>query len=368
MHLRITSQLPDPFRPHRMLGTPAQPQTHRIRIGVLREGSYGKVPGIRHVHGRRVGRAVADARDHSLRHVALFYHDQADRRAQALSFLRAGLARGEPAFVALPGDEARLLGEQLNGEPGELMCADIGDMGRNPARIIPELRAFMDKHANQRVLVVGEVLWPGRSPAELREATRHEALMNLAFARSPATILCAYDARRLPPATIADATWTHPEYLTSGRPVATPRHSPAWHVPADCDRPLPPPPASADSLTYETDLAPVRRLVERHARGTPLGAERMADLVLAASEVAANTLGHASSAGTFQVWHDEQEILCQAHDQGWITDPLAGRVRHGPDGRGHGLYLVNHVCDLVELRTGQAGTTIRMHMRLPRPA
>lgn len=308
---------------------------------------------------------MADAREDSLRHLALFYRDQAERRAQILSLVRASMARGEPSFVALPGDEARLLAGQLDGEPGEMLCADIAEMGRNPARLIPEVRAFIDKHGDQRVLVVGEVLWPGRSPAERREATRHEALMNLAFARSPATILCAYDTTRLPPAAIADATWTHPGYLADGQPVAAPGHTPAWEVPADCDRPLPPPPASAESLAYDTDLAPVRRLVERHARRTSLGADRVADLILAASEVAANTLGHTGSGGTFQIWHDEDEILCQAQDQGWITDPLAGRVRRGPDGRGHGLYLVNHVCDLVELRTGPAGTTIRMHMRLP---
>src|SRR5580698_5521301 len=130
-------------------------------------------------------------------------------------------------------------------------------------------------------------------------------------------------------------------------------------------QPLPPPPARAESLAYDIDLAPVRRLVERHARGASLGPDRVADLVLAASEVAANTLDHTSSGGTFRVWLDGDEILCQVYDQGWISDPLAGRVRRGPDGRGHGLYLVNQVCDLVEIRTGSAGTTIRMHMRLP---
>ncbi len=309
--------------------------------------------------------AVTEARDDSLRHVAFFYRDQAERRAQILGLVQAGLARGEPTLVALPGDETPLLAGQLEGEPGELLYSDIGDVGRNPARLIPEVRAFIDKHANQRVLIVGEACWPGRSPAELREATRHEALMNLAFARSAATITCGYDATRLPPSAITDATWTHPEYLASGQPVTAPGHKPAWEVPSDCDLPLPPPPAGAESLAYNTDLAPVRRLVERHARGASLGADRVADLVLAASEVAANTLDHTSSGGTFRVWLDGDEILCQVHDQGWIADPLAGRVRRGPDGRGHGLYLVNQVCDLVEIRTGSAGTTIRMHMRLP---
>ena len=52
------------------------------------------------------------------------------------------------------------------------------------------------------------------------------------------------------------------------------------------------------------------------------------------------------------------------HDSGWITDPLAGRIRHGPDDRGHGLWLVNQVCDLVEIRTSKAaGTVIRLHLR-----
>jgi anti-sigma regulatory factor (Ser/Thr protein kinase) len=309
---------------------------------------------------------MAEARDDSLRHVAFFYRDQADRRAQALSLVRVGLARGEPTLVALPGDEASLIAEQLDGEPGELECADITTTGRNPARLIPEVRAFIDKHADQRVLVVGEACWPQRSAAELREATRHEALMNLAFAGSKATITCAYDITRLPPSAITDATWTHPEYLASGQPVTGPGHLPRWDVPSDCDRPLPPAPAGAEGLVYDTDLAPVRRMVERHARGSTLTPDRVADLVLAASEVAANTLDHTKSGGTFQVWRDGDEIICEVHDRGWITDPLAGRIRRGPDGRGHGLYLVNQVCDLVEVRTGPAGTTIRMHMRVPR--
>ena len=113
------------------------------------------------------------------------------------------------------------------------------------------------------------------------------------------------------------------------------------------------------------EARPVRRLVESHAGRARLAEERAADLVLAASEVAANTLSHARSDGMLHVWRDDQEVLCQLHDQGWITDPLAGRVRHGPESRGHGLFLVNQVCDLVELITGREGTTVCLHMRLP---
>jgi anti-sigma regulatory factor (Ser/Thr protein kinase) len=297
-----------------------------------------------------------------LRHVAFFYRDPAERRAQMLGFARDGLAQGEPLFVAVPA--ARAFADQLAAEPGEFVCSDIADAGRNPARIIPELRAFIDKHDGQRVRVIGEPIWPGRSPAEIREVIRHEALVNLAFPEARATFICAFDRTRLSPAAISGVRRTHPEHLGGDRPAATPDPAPAWQIPPECDRSLPPPPASAETMDYRVDLAPVRRLVESHARRSGLAPERVADLVLAANEIAANTLVHTASGGTLQVWHDEAEILCQVHDQGWITDPLAGRVKRPPDGRGHGLFLVNQVCDLVELRTRPSGTTVRMHMSL----
>jgi anti-sigma regulatory factor (Ser/Thr protein kinase) len=304
-----------------------------------------------------------------VRHVAFFYRDSAEYRAHILRFVREGLASGEAVLVALPEEQAGQVGAELSGERGELLCVDLADSGRNPARIIPQLRAFIDKHSGQAVRVAAEPIWPGRPAAEIREGIRHEALTNLAFPEARVMIMCAYDATRHPPAVIAWARRTHPEHLADPRPLPVAPASAPWQVPPDCDRALPPPPASAEGLGYHADLAPVRRLVETHARRTRLAAERIADLVLAASEVAANTLAYTGSGGTFQVWHDENEIVCQAHDQGWITDPLAGRVRKLPDSRGHGLFLVNHVCDLVEMRTGRAGTTIRMHMRLrPGPA
>src|SRR5262249_25265288 len=132
-----------------------------------------------------------------------------------------------------------------------------------------------------------------------------------------------------------------------------------------CDRPLPPPPGCADMLSYDrTDLAPVRRLVAGHAQGTGLAAERVSDLVLAASEIAANTVGHTSSGGTLYVWHDQHEVICQVHALGHSADRRLWPYGHSPECRVHVLFLVNQVCVLVELRTGGAGTTVRMHMRL----
>jgi anti-sigma regulatory factor (Ser/Thr protein kinase) len=298
-----------------------------------------------------------------LRHAAFFYGDRLQYRAEISRFARAGLAVGEPVFMALPGGEARLIGERLAGQPAELACFDMEDLGRNPARIIPALLAFTDRHAGQRVRLIEEPAWPGRSAAESREVIRSDALINLALARTRASVLCPFDEAGLPPQVIVGARLTHPEHVAGSWLAGPPPRPVPWQFPPGYDDPLPPPPASAETLCYHTDLARVRRLAESQARQAGLGQDRIADLVLSVSEAAANTLEHTASRGVLQVWRDDRELLCQVSDGGWIADPMAGRVRNLLESRGHGLFVVNQLCDLVELRTQRAGTTIRMHMR-----
>ena len=132
--------------------------------------------------------------------------------------------------------------------------------------------------------------------------------------------------------------------------------------------PLPGPAGDAVRHRYRSDLSEVRALVLKHAREAGLEEGKANDLVLAVSEVAGNTLRHTGSAGTLEIWRDKGELVCQVRDEGVITDPLVGRRKPGLDAAGgHGLWLVNQLCDRVELTSGADGTTIRMHMDLPSP-
>jgi len=119
--------------------------------------------------------------------------------------------------------------------------------------------------------------------------------------------------------------------------------------------------------TYRSDLSAVRALVLEQARQAGLAEDRANDLVLAVSEVAANTLRHTRSTGTLAIWHDADEVVCEIRDAGVITDPLAGQ-RRPPAGAsgGHGLWIVHQVCDQVEMTSETTGTTVRMHMALHR--
>lgn len=119
-------------------------------------------------------------------------------------------------------------------------------------------------------------------------------------------------------------------------------------------------------FVYTTNLSEVRALAEKHARAAGLPGDRVVDFVIAVSEVVANTVRHARSPGSMEIWSTEREIVCEIRDAGVITDPLAGRRPPPPDaGGGHGLWLVHQVCDRVDLRSDENGTCIRLHMSLP---
>jgi anti-sigma regulatory factor (Ser/Thr protein kinase) len=310
--------------------------------------------------------AEAAAAGDGFLHRALLYRGAAEFRASVERCLRGGLARAEPVLIATSPGKVSWLRRELNGDTAGVAFTDLTELGRNPARIIPAIRSFMDRYPGRRVRWVGEPVWPDRSAAELREAARYEALVNTAFSGTPATIMCLYDQAGLTPSVLDDAGCTHPALLRHGSAEET---SPSYlgpdGLPPGCDGPLSSPPAAAERLAYERDLRPVRSLVTRCARRARLPARRITDLVLAASEVAANTLRHTQAGGTVHLWHDEQELLCQITDSGVIADRLAGyRVPADDLPGGKGLWLVNQVCDLVEVRTSPDGTTICLHMRL----
>jgi anti-sigma regulatory factor (Ser/Thr protein kinase) len=311
--------------------------------------------------GAEAGRGAGND---GLDHRAYLYDDERDYLTCLCDFAQAGLRKAEPVFVAVPGRRAALLRERLGPESPLLRYGAMAETGRNPARLIPELCAFLEEHSGQRVRYIGESVWPGRSDAELREAARHEALLNLAFAKASVSIMCPYDVRGLAAGVVGAVQRTHPAILRDGRTLPATGYAGQGVVPAECDDPLPIPPADAQILGYETSLRRVRDLVASYGATLGMSADRITNLVIAAGEITANTLRHTSAGGTFWVWHTGEEIICQVQDQGWITDPLAGRQRRSPEDSGHGLWVVNQVCDLAEIRTSQAGgTIIRLHMR-----
>jgi hypothetical protein len=71
------------------------------------------------------------------------------------------------------------------------------------------------------VRIVGEPVWAGRSRREVRSWIRYESMLNLSFARSPVTIVCAYNTQSLAASVVAGARRTHPELMSGTGSVAS---------------------------------------------------------------------------------------------------------------------------------------------------
>jgi anti-sigma regulatory factor (Ser/Thr protein kinase) len=137
-------------------------------------------------------------------------------------------------------------------------------------------------------------------------------------------------------------------------------------APAAGDLRLASPPADAQAIGYRDELAAVRQFTAMHARQAGLPPARVVDLVIAVNELASNTLAHTAGPGRLAIWSTPREVICQISDTGHITDPLAGSRPNPSEGpSAHmGLWVAQQICDLAEIQTSPAGTTIRLHMLL----
>ncbi|MCD2191899.1 sensor histidine kinase [Actinomycetospora endophytica] len=314
-------------------------------------------------------------------HPALLYADNDAYIAETVPFLREGAEAGEPVMMAAPPAKLDLVRQALGPVASEVTFHDMTLSGRNPGRIIGGvLRAFADEHPDTRVRIIGEPIWAGRSPAEYTAAVQHEALINVALADRPATILCPYDVTALDATTIADAARTHPVLVEGGTSFRSDQYNDPVELAQCFSSRLAESAELGETLVFDAPGGPraVRLAVAEHALRAGLDEDRVADLCLAAYEVAVNTVLHTGRPGLLAVWTrgrgspaaEPPAVVCEIQDRGWIADPLVGRHGCGPaEGGGYGLHLVNELCDLVQVHSDPSlGTTVRMTMRLADPS
>lgn len=301
-------------------------------------------------------------------HPALFYADREDYLAGVVGFVREGLERDEPTMVAVPEPNLTAVREALTpAEQAGVHMADMGRAGRNPGRIIGGvLAAFVDQHPGQRVRVVGEPIWPGRSDEEYQACAEHEALINVAMRAAPVSVLCPYDTTHLDETRVRDAARTHPVLIEGDRRWHSPDYAEPLAVAATFDRPLSPPPPDADIQVVGGRIGPAqaRRFVHDAALQAGLDAARVADVRTIVQELVVNTFVHSGGPGLLTVWSTGEHFVCQVEDGGFLPDVLAGRRPAAPSDAGHGLALVHELADLVRVHRRRGGTTVRVHIAL----
>jgi anti-sigma regulatory factor (Ser/Thr protein kinase) len=299
-------------------------------------------------------------------HLGFLYRDPKEYLATAAGFVQSALAADNPVLVAVPPPNLELLHDGLGADADTVEFADMSVAGRNPSRIIPAvLLDFARRHPGQRVSIIGEPIWPGRSSAEYPACAIHEALINAAFVGKNAMILCPYNAQDLPDKALVDAYRTHPVMVDwAGNRWASATYDDPLRTADMFNQPMSAPPAGAAIMSYRHpwELADLRSFVHAHATEAGLGPERVGMVALAVNELATNTIEHTSGPGLLRIWEQPLTLVCQVEDTGHLTDPLAGRVPPQPHQLGgRGLMLVNQLCDLVRINTGPGYTTVRVY-------
>jgi anti-sigma regulatory factor (Ser/Thr protein kinase) len=304
----------------------------------------------------------------AFRHELYAYRGDSGFLRGAVSFIQDALAADETVLVAVGEDKQGMLRDALDSSDMERQVSfvDTGALGRNPARLIPAWQEWIAKSVSDGLPVRGisESPWDKATPAERGELRYHEWLLNLTFARSPAWwLLCPYDLSTVEAGELEAARLCHPFQLADGLHGENPSFS---------DEPfrfeeLTPACDPNRTLVYGAGaLAAVRGVVSECATSCGLGGARLQELLVAVTEVAANSIRHGGGSGTLRTWGEGDLLVCEFHDGGHISDPLVGRSRPTPDQNGgRGLWLVHQLCDLVQIRSTPAhGTTVRLTMVL----
>lgn len=296
-------------------------------------------------------------------HEAFVYDDAAALVRGAADFIRTGVETGEAVLVAVPGEKLGMLRDELADVRDRVDWMDSAQAGHNPARMIPFWRELLAPHAEAgRPLRAVAELAPTRSSAEDEEAVLNEALLNLAFRRATGFRLrCPYDARTAPDELISTLERTHPVML-NGVPRPSPAFDPEAAAAAVFRSSLPARPSTPQRWPVAlTELRGLRFRVRDAAVRHGLGEDRADDFTLATHEICKNSVKFAGG-GSLAVWVDGDTMICEVADRGRITELLVGRSTPPPSAEnGRGLWLANQLCDLVQIRSTDDGTVIRLH-------
>jgi len=165
-------------------------------------------------------------------HRVLTYASDDELVAGAIPFLAEGIDASHCLLAVTTEAKTEVLREALQDRVEHVEFTDWADWYRSPQEAMNRYGAFLKEktHAGATwIRVVAEAAWEGDTQAEIAAWTRYESLVNLAFASSPATIICTYDERSFPVGVVADARRTHPEIAHGDSATA----SPTYRTPED---------------------------------------------------------------------------------------------------------------------------------------
>ncbi|MGY1779714.1 anti-sigma factor RsbA family regulatory protein [Geodermatophilus sp. SYSU D01036] len=296
-----------------------------------------------------------------LAHEGFVFSSDAEVVERVVPFLLEGFRRDEPVLV-VAGERVRgLLVGQLGTDLGRLAVFAAAETwwrgGHGTLQAYDhDLRALRAEAPRWRL--AAEPVWLAREDG--REWSRFEAVANRCYDTMPYYSLCLHDAQRLPADVLAAVARTHPMTWDGVAPVP----QPAYEDPAGFLRTVQPAwtrrPAAAAVLPVTSPTQGRRALSVLLPAGRRA---RLGDVVLAAHELLVNAL-RAAPFAELSTWTDGDAFVVEVADGGpGLADETLGYVPPDPAGGARGMWLAWSLADDAAVRTGPAGTTVRLFFR-----
>ena len=298
-------------------------------------------------------------------HEALFYRGDEDFLAGLLPFIRDGLERDEAVVVAEPRPRLDQLRDALGTRRrGGRVPRHGRDRARTPAGSSASgpTASTRPPGRDDGCAASANPPSPAAGPREFAECTLHELLLNHAFDDGPGwRLLCPYDQDHLPRA----VTQRRPAHApgasrrrTRGCPAPpTPRAVTSPRSPSRCASPATP---SCAGGYGPGDVPAIRRTVAQWARSCGLPEDRVACSSWPPRSWPPTASGTAAARAPWPLWLDDGAALVAVHRRrhpGRPADRPAAAARRTDGGR---ALPVNQLCDLVQVRSSDRGTTVRV--------
>jgi DNA-binding GntR family transcriptional regulator len=302
-------------------------------------------------------------------HQALIYGDEDEFLASTVPFIVEGLEADERVLAVTTPANREVLMRTLGRRAQDVEFRDSDEWYELPAHTLLSYQRYIQYSDRNRVRVIGEVAWKDNTPESMAEWTRYEAILNVAFALNAVSIMCPYDARRLPSAVVANARRTHPRISNGATSSLSESFTDVAVLTRELDKAsLAPPRGSVAMHSITPDLRDTRGFILEQARGAGVAGKSLQDAFLAVQEVAASVIFHGPGLGTMSAWVENGELIYEIRDDGRdSSDPLAGQLVLAPIlmSEPRGLWLARLLCDLVEARSHNGGLTVRLHIATP---
>jgi anti-sigma regulatory factor (Ser/Thr protein kinase) len=300
------------------------------------------------------------------RHEALIYAGDEAFVDRVGGFLRAGVAAGDAMLAVVDAPKIERLVRALGPDADRVEFEDMRQVGKNPGLIINRWLEFVAAQPPGTTMRgVGEPVYAERRAAEREECHLHEALLNVALEpETPLWLVCPYDTTTLTADDLAHARRNHPIVADDdGRETSSVTHEridPLAGAFADPEYPV-------HKMGYDVaTLSAARRFARDEARLAGVAGARCDEFVLAMSEIASNSVLHGGGQGVVRCWSEPDRFVCEIEDAGRMKEPLVGRVRPiAGRGSGYGLWIAQRMCDLVQVRSDDVRTAVRLHILTP---